>query len=62
MTHVGNSIYTKEFDDTTEGGIANKFHFEANRTFPLIACKYKVNITLYNPDSIDTHYFYHHND
>ena len=62
MDFVGNSIYTEDFDDTDEDGIGKEFYMEANRTFPLIASRFNINITLYNLDGITTSYFYHHND
>ena len=60
MNYVGNSIYTEDFEDTNKDGIDIDFYLEANGTLPLIASKYKVNITLYDLGSISTSYFYHH--
>ena len=62
MEAVGNSIYTKEFDHQPPGNIDNEFWMEASLTFPLIAKKYRINITLYNLDAVMTSYCYHHDN
>lgn len=58
MGFVRKNIYTEKFDDTDEKGVGNKFYLAANGTFPLIACKFQVNITLYNLDGITTYCYY----
>ncbi len=62
MKAIGDSIYTEEFDHQPPGNIDKKFYMEASLTFPLLAYKYKINITLYNLDAMMTSYCYHHDN
>ncbi len=62
MEAVGNSIYTKEFEYQPPGNMDKKFYMEASLTFPLIAYKYKINMTLYNLDAVMTSYCYRHDN
>ena len=60
MGIVGNSILSDDFDDSKDEGIDQEFYLKAYETFPLIASKFKVNITLYDLDKILTSYCYYH--
>ncbi len=62
METIGNSLYTEEFEHQDGEKIDKKFLLEASSTFPLVAYKWKFNITLYNVDSAMTNYFYHNDD
>ncbi len=46
METIGNSVYSKEFDNQNEEEINKKFYLEASSTFPLIAYKWNINIML----------------
>ncbi len=50
METIGNSVYTKEFNNQDKEKIDEKFYLEASPTFPLTAYKWKINITLYSVD------------
>ena len=60
MATIGNSIYTKEYDDYVGETLPIDFYLEATSTLPLVCYKWKINITLYIVDSAMTNYFYHH--
>ncbi len=62
MDTIGNSVYTKKFDNQDQEKIDKKIYLEASSNFLLIPYKWKINMTLYNVYSVLTNYFYHHDD
>ncbi len=61
MEMIGNSIKTEEFDKHNGEKIDDDFYLEASFKLPLVCYKWKIDITLYNVDSVMTNYFYHYN-
>ncbi len=60
METIGNSVYTEEFEHQDRGGIDEESFWKASSTFPLVAYKWEINITLYNVDFAMTNYFCHY--
>ncbi len=46
MEMIGNSIYTKEFDNQDEEKLYKDFYLEASSALPLVCYKWKINIIL----------------
>ncbi len=57
MATIGDSIYTKAFDNQDGEELEKDFYLEASSTWPLVCYKWKINITLYNVDNATTNYF-----